>query len=148
MTTSYSKATAGQPIDERSFVVAEEGFVADVLGDADWVLQHKGISRKELALRLNVSEARVSQMFSANGRNLTLRTLARIFHALGENLKVSSPTLEQVRKKAELAPEWSDTANLDPKAFAEMWVTFGGKDAPEGTRRAIGGRSVGHRKAA
>jgi len=40
-----------------------------------------------LADRLGVSTARVSQYLSAHGRNLTLKTLGRIAHALGEDFE-------------------------------------------------------------
>jgi len=46
-----------------------------------------GVSQKDLAERLGVSTARVSQYLSAHGRNLTLKTLGRIAHALGEDFE-------------------------------------------------------------
>ena len=46
-----------------------------------------GVSQRVLAERLGVSTARVSQILSANGRNLTLKTLGKIAHALGEDFE-------------------------------------------------------------
>ena len=46
-----------------------------------------GVSQKELAERMGVSPARVSQYLSAHGRNLTLQVLGRIAHALGEDFE-------------------------------------------------------------
>lgn len=43
-----------------------------------------GVSQRELAERLGVSAARVSQIVAGSGSNLTLRTIGRIAHALDE----------------------------------------------------------------
>lgn len=43
------------------------------------------ISQKELAERLGISAARVSQFLSTEGANLTIKTIAKIGYALGEN---------------------------------------------------------------
>ena len=43
-----------------------------------------GVSQRELADRLGVSAARVSQIVAGNGSNLTLGTIGRIAHALDE----------------------------------------------------------------
>ena len=43
-----------------------------------------GVSQRELADRLGVSSARVSQIVSGGGSNLTIRTIGRIAHALDE----------------------------------------------------------------
>jgi transcriptional regulator with XRE-family HTH domain len=37
---------------------------------------------------LGMSPARVSQILSSNGPNLTLKTIARIAHALGEDFEL------------------------------------------------------------
>ena len=44
----------------------------------------KGISQRELADRLGVTAARVSQIVAGEGSNLTLKTIGRIAHALDE----------------------------------------------------------------
>ena len=44
----------------------------------------KGVSQRDLADRLGVSAARVSQIVAGNGSNLTLKTIGRIAHALDE----------------------------------------------------------------
>jgi transcriptional regulator with XRE-family HTH domain len=58
--------------------------VALVLADA---LEQSGISQRELAKLLNVSEARVSQILGAD-HNLTVKMLARIANALDRELKI------------------------------------------------------------
>lgn len=53
-------------------------FVAESLRE---IMEEQGITGTELAERLSVSKSAVSQAL-AGGRNLTLRTLAKIAHAL------------------------------------------------------------------
>lgn len=48
----------------------------------------KGVSQRELAERLGVSAARVSQIVAGNGSNLTLRSVGRIAHALDERFEL------------------------------------------------------------
>jgi transcriptional regulator with XRE-family HTH domain len=68
--------------EEETFAV--EAFIVDVQVAIQKALLAKGISQAELARRLGLSQARVSQIFSGSGANLTLKTLARISYALGE----------------------------------------------------------------
>ena len=44
----------------------------------------QGLRARDLSKRLNVTEARVSQMFGEQAKNLTLKTIARIFYHLNE----------------------------------------------------------------
>lgn len=46
------------------------------------------VTQKDLAERLGVSPARVSQMLSNAGPNLTLKTLGKIAYALGEEFEL------------------------------------------------------------
>jgi transcriptional regulator with XRE-family HTH domain len=62
----------------------EEFFVAGVQAQLSRMLDDKGVSRAELARRLDVSRARVSQIFSDEAQNFTLKLLARSFLAVGE----------------------------------------------------------------
>jgi transcriptional regulator with XRE-family HTH domain len=60
-----------------------------------------GVTQKELAERMGVSPARVSQYLSAHGRNLTLQVLGRIAHALGEDFEfVSLYDLRDLKARA------------------------------------------------
>ena len=52
------------------------------------LMESKGVSSAELARRLDVSPARISQLLSGT-RNLTLTTLADAFQALGRSMHVS-----------------------------------------------------------
>jgi transcriptional regulator with XRE-family HTH domain len=78
-----------QPVDAAEAVIfAEEDFVAEVQSIIHRMMVAKDISRADLAQRLGVSRARVTQYFAGDGSNLTARTIARIFHALGEQAEV------------------------------------------------------------
>ena len=57
--------------------------IAAVLANA---LRRRGLTQRQLADRLAVSEARVSQMLNAG--NLTVRTLVRIATVLGYKVQV------------------------------------------------------------
>lgn len=64
---------------------AEEKLVASVQSLLEEALQERGWNKSDLARKMGVSKARVSQMFSDN-QNFTMRLLANAFHALGEEL--------------------------------------------------------------
>lgn len=111
-----------KPIKGRDAIIAAEGFVADVQFRIQTLLNDHAMKRADLARRLNVSEARVSHMFAAEARNLTLRTVAKILHALGEECYVTSPRLEEL-----LGPP-----ALDMEVYEEVSATAG-----EQTRTAM-----------
>ena len=67
--------------------------VAFVLAAA---MEASGITQAELACWLGVSEARVSQMLSADG-NPTIKTLSRAFNALGHRILFRSEPLTATR---------------------------------------------------
>jgi len=73
----------------------EEDFATEALVFSTQValqkaMNRKGVGKKELSERLGISPARVSQIFSSNGPNLTLKTIARIAHAIGEDFELIS----------------------------------------------------------
>jgi transcriptional regulator with XRE-family HTH domain len=69
-----------------SRIHAEEAFVVDVQCSLHAALKKSKLRQKDLAAMLGVSEARVSQMFSDEAPNLTLRTVAAAFHVLGKDI--------------------------------------------------------------
>ena len=83
-------------IPEEDMVIAEDALITDVQFALHNLLEAKGVSRAELARRLNVSEARVSQVFEEEPRNLTLKTIARFFRALGEEARLTSRCLARL----------------------------------------------------
>ncbi|WP_293827401.1 helix-turn-helix transcriptional regulator [uncultured Brevundimonas sp.] len=66
----------------------EESFVAEVQHEITRLMKTKGITRAELARRMSVSAPHVTQMLGDEDANLTLRTVARIFDALGEKASI------------------------------------------------------------
>ena len=83
---------------EAAYLIAEQKFQENVRADIDWLLKSKGISRKDLAEELGVTPPAVSKMLGKP--NLTLKTIARIFKAIGEECELSSPTLGRMRANA------------------------------------------------
>lgn len=77
-------STASLDAPDRNSVMAEERFLFDTQVEMQKLLNEKGFKYKDLALGLGVSEARVSQLFSDDNNNLTIRTIARVYHQLGE----------------------------------------------------------------
>ena len=51
------------------------------------IMEKKDISQRELAKRTGLGEAAVSRLLS-DDRNLTLKTVSRVFHALGEKVEI------------------------------------------------------------
>jgi transcriptional regulator with XRE-family HTH domain len=85
MTSKHKKRRIHPVPEDRVF--ARERFRVQLQAALHNLMGAKGVSQRELAERLGVSEARVSQMFSSAG-NLTVRTVGEVFHALGCNPKV------------------------------------------------------------
>jgi transcriptional regulator with XRE-family HTH domain len=74
--------------NEKDVIFAEEAFVVDVQGLLHQIMEEKGYTRADLARMLGVSRARITQIFSDECKNLTIRLLARAMYAMGE-----TPTL-------------------------------------------------------
>lgn len=68
----------------REVLLIEERFLLQTQAAMQRLLNNKGLKYRNLAHLLGVSEARVSQMFGDDAQNLTIRSVARIFQALGE----------------------------------------------------------------
>jgi transcriptional regulator with XRE-family HTH domain len=76
------------PVDEAERIdLVAGGLAVSVQLALQKAMVRGGVSQKELAERMGVSPARVSQYLSAHGRNLTLQVLGRIAHALGEDFE-------------------------------------------------------------
>lgn len=53
------------------------------------LMEHEGLTRSELAERIGKSKGHVSQLLNGE-RNMTLRTLAEIAHAVGHRIELSA----------------------------------------------------------
>lgn len=71
--------------EEEAFAI--EALVFSVQVSLQKAMNKHGVTNKDLAERLGMTPARVSQIFSTSGPNLTLKTIARIQHALGEDFE-------------------------------------------------------------
>lgn len=79
----------------------EEGFIGDIQIEITRMLSEKRVSRSELARRLKISPAAVSQMLGDGGANLTSRTIARAYIALGEEAAIC--TKRELKKLREVS---------------------------------------------
>jgi transcriptional regulator with XRE-family HTH domain len=79
----------------RNAVYAEEAFVVDVQILLHEIMEEKGITRAELARLMGVSRARITQIFSDDCKNFTIRLLARAMHSLGEEPKISCDYIDK-----------------------------------------------------
>ncbi|MFC3068924.1 helix-turn-helix transcriptional regulator [Phenylobacterium soli] len=64
-------------------LLAAHRFIHDLQVEIGAALKVQRVSQTELARRLHVSPARISQMLGGNGSNITARTIARIGYVLG-----------------------------------------------------------------
>jgi transcriptional regulator with XRE-family HTH domain len=97
------------PFDPR-VIEAEENLLIDFHFQIQEMMSTKGISRTELAEKAGVSKARLSQILS-NEANPTLKSMARLFHALGEKVCITRKTLDEV----------SFEISLKSKATNQQW---------------------------
>lgn len=84
---------------QRSAIAVEEGFVVEVQSFLQELMNAEGISRAELARRMGVSRARVTQIFSDECKNLTVRLLAKAAHALGQEPSIESELTRRLRSR-------------------------------------------------
>ena len=94
--TNRTKAMFGPRNAEEAKVYAIEELVAETQYCIQCVMSRKSVSRSELAKRLGCSPANVTQMLSED-HNLTLESIAKIFHALEDKIVVSSTFLQRSR---------------------------------------------------
>ena len=69
---------------------AAEALVVSVQLALQRAMSANCVSQKQLAERLGLSPARISQILSADGANLTLKTIGRVASAIGEEFEFVS----------------------------------------------------------
>lgn len=78
-------------------ILAEEELVASAQAMIEAAMARQGVSQRELARRLGVSEPAISKMLGLSPSNLTLRRLARVLRALGDEAILSTRLREDER---------------------------------------------------
>ncbi len=102
--------------DER--LLSQERFIVEATELICELLERDGVSRQELADRLGKTKGFVSQVLSGE-RNMTLRTLADLAHALGHRLHVTAASSTSSNMDA-------TTAQRTPgRAFAALVAASG-----------------------
>jgi DNA-binding phage protein len=86
-------------------IEAEENFLIDIQFLLQKVLTDKGVTRSVLAKKRGISKARLSQIFAAEA-NPTVKSCARLFHALGEELTVSVKNSERKTPSMDENSDW------------------------------------------
>jgi transcriptional regulator with XRE-family HTH domain len=94
MSCVESDSAFGPQNEEEELIFAEEAFRVDTQVKIHELMIRKGLSQRDLAERLKVSEARVSQFFS-DKFNMTVRKLAKIFFVMGEVPKIETTPVER-----------------------------------------------------
>jgi transcriptional regulator with XRE-family HTH domain len=110
------------PQDEelRKFYL-EESFIADVQYEICRLMKEKDVSRAALARRLGLSAPLVTQMLGNKGSNLTLRTVAKIFAALGEKPALLCERGQATSERAagiDEGPSWAAIAGHGKDAWS------------------------------
>lgn len=78
------KPNVEEQLEDPEFIrlVAQEDLILDVTETLCWLMEKEEVPKQELATRLGKSEGFVSLLL-LGGRQLTLRTVADVLHALG-----------------------------------------------------------------
>ena len=101
MTRIAAGSAATCDADMVAVEIAEAEFIVAVQSEIQRVMNGKGLRARDLSKRLNVSEARISQMFGDQAKNLTIRTVAKLFYYLGESPVITTQC--QLEDMVELA---------------------------------------------
>ncbi len=99
-------------------LVAENRLITDVQLEIERTLDSLNMTQAELARAANLSEARISQILSGNGKNLQARTIARIAFVLGKNAMIQFSD-ERVACESK-APEKRTSERFDFQAWAKV----------------------------
>ena len=82
----YLKEQLKDPAVRASY--EEEGLFVELAIQVAHLRQKRGLTQQELAKRLHTSQQTVSRLESPKNGSLSLRTLVKLAHALGKEVKV------------------------------------------------------------
>lgn len=128
MATRNQKGADIGAVDERQ-IIAEEDLIIDAQFLIQEALDERGMTRAELAERTGISKARLSQIMRAEA-NPTLRTLAKLFYAMDDQLHLSRK--EKMVVSSENRWTWAEhtlsaipaTSRKSPRGI-DLWVDRG-----------------------
>lgn len=99
-------------------IIAEEDLVIDVQFLLQEMINKHSVSRSELAKKIGITRARLTQLMQPNA-NPTIRTLARIFNALGERIEIGVKSAKKNRICSLNQLEWSTTMAANDFSLSE-----------------------------
>jgi hypothetical protein len=85
---SISTKVFGLDSESGRLSIAEENLILDVQIEINSVMRKHSVSEDMLANRLNVSLEQVTLWLSDAGGELTVRDIARIFHAMDKEVEI------------------------------------------------------------
>src|SRR5260370_3241477 len=106
-------------LSKEALIDAEQDLIADVQYLLEAVLRDKRITRREIARRLNKSEATISRALDG-ASNLRLKTIADIAAALDDHFQVSSEHFEQMKLLGRVQPLYPSTSTLAEVARPDL----------------------------
>ena len=95
----------GPQSDQEQEIFAIEALVFEVQLELQKAIKDGNMNFAQLAEKLDMTPARVSQIFSSKGSNLTLKTIARIAFAAGIEVSFSKRAVPQAEKVTASAGE-------------------------------------------
>jgi transcriptional regulator with XRE-family HTH domain len=98
------------PAVDPKVIEAEENLLIDFHFLLQELMTEKGVSRSELAKKTGLSKARLTQVLSSEA-NPTIKSMARLFHALDEQLCLSRKPLSVEREERGPIPFLADGAD-------------------------------------
>ncbi len=129
---------------QRRRLLRQEELILAITEAISELLEETGVSRADLARRLGKSKGFVSQIL-AGDRNLTLRTIADVFDALGHALSIEARPIGQrygedarrLRMTLGLLQEWL-SASRAPDASTWAIQVHSGTRSEEGSQEPTG----------
>ena len=108
------RGRTAQAEESYEVIKAQEQLIVEVQTGISRALRERSLKQIDLAERLGVSQARVSQMFGEDAQNLTLRTLAKIYHVLGSSCHIVETRAREAAPAAVLADSLVEAATIAP----------------------------------
>ena len=113
--------TFGPKDAEEALIYAQENLIVDFQHAIQKLLNLSGMSRRELAARSDMNEAQLSQLFK-DSANPTLKTVARVFYALGDECILTSRYLEKLGGREHPTAKWEIAGDRPVKVVGEATV--------------------------